>query len=65
MRGLIRRFVADRRGAISIEYALAAGLLGVATALALAALGDALVQRYEPVTAVTAQGHDLANERSF
>jgi Flp pilus assembly pilin Flp len=65
MRGLIRRLVADRRGAISVEYALAVGLLGVATALALAALGDALDQRYEPVTTVTAQGHDLSNERGF
>jgi Flp pilus assembly pilin Flp len=42
MRGLIRKLVSDRRGAISVEYALAAGLLGVATALALAALGDVL-----------------------
>jgi Flp pilus assembly pilin Flp len=65
MRGLIRRLVSARRGAISVEYALAAGLLGVATALALAALGDALDQRYEPVTTVTAQGHDLSNERGF
>jgi Flp pilus assembly pilin Flp len=65
MRGLIRRLASDRRGAISVEYALAAGLLGVAAALALAALGDALDQSYEPVTAVTAQGHDLSNERGF
>jgi Flp pilus assembly pilin Flp len=65
MRGLIRTLVADRRGAISVEYALAAGLLGVATALAVAALGDALDERYEPVTTVTAQGHDLSNERGF
>jgi Flp pilus assembly pilin Flp len=42
MRGFIRKLVSDRRGAISVEYALAAGLLGVATALALAALGDVL-----------------------
>ena len=65
MRGLISRFVSDRRGAISIEYAIAAGLLGVATALALAALGDALDQSYEPITVVTSQGHDLSNERGF
>jgi Flp pilus assembly pilin Flp len=65
MRGLIRRLAPDRRGAISVEYALAAGLLGVATALALAALGDALDQTYEPVTVVTAQGRDLSNERDF
>ena len=65
MRRLIRRLVTDRRGAISVEYALAAGVLGVATALALGALGDALDQSYEPVTVVTAQGHDLSDERGF
>ena len=65
MRELIRRLASDRCGAISIEYAPAAGLLGVATALGLAALGDALDQTYEPVTVVTAQGHDLSNERDF
>jgi Flp pilus assembly pilin Flp len=65
MRGLIRRLASERRGATSVEYALAAGLLGVATVLALAALGDALDQSYEPITVVTSQGHDLSNERGF
>jgi Flp pilus assembly pilin Flp len=65
MGGLIDRFLIDERGGIAVEYALAAGLLGVAAALALAALGDALDQRYEPVAVVTAQGQDLANPREF
>jgi Flp pilus assembly pilin Flp len=65
MRDLIRRFVADRRGGIAVEYALAVGLLGAATALGLAALGDALDQSYEPVTVVTSQGYELSNQRGF
>jgi Flp pilus assembly pilin Flp len=48
-----------------VEYALAAGLVGVAAILALAALGDALDQGYEPVTTVTAPGHDRSNQREF
>jgi Flp pilus assembly pilin Flp len=55
----------DQGGAIAVEYALAAGLVGLAAVLALAALGDALNEGYEPVTAVTAPGHDLSNERDF
>ena len=65
MSGLISRVLIDRRGGIAVEYALAAGLVGVAAVLALAALGDALDQGYEPVTTVTAPGHDLSNERDF
>jgi Flp pilus assembly pilin Flp len=65
MGGLIDWFLIDERGAIAVEYALAVGLLGVAAALALAALGDALDQSYEPVAVVTAQGHDLTNQREF
>jgi Flp pilus assembly pilin Flp len=65
MSGLISRFLIDRRGGIAVEYALAAGLVGLAAVLALAALGDALNEGYEPVTAVTTQGHDLSNERDF
>jgi hypothetical protein len=64
MTGLISRVLIDRRG-IALEFALAAGLVGVAAVLALAALGDALDQGYEPVTTVTAPGHDLSNERDF
>ena len=56
MRCLISRFSIDPRGAIAVEYALAAGLVGLAAVLALAALGDALNDSYEPVTAVTSQG---------
>ena len=41
------------------------GLVGLAAVLALAALGDALNDSYEPVTAVTSQGHDLSSEREF
>lgn len=65
MRDLIGRLLAERRGGIAAEYALAVGLLGVAIALGLAALGDALDQRYEPVTVVTSQAHELANQRGF
>lgn len=65
MRGLIRRFVGDRCGGISVEYALVAGLLGVAAMLALAALGDVLDGGYKSVTEVSAQGHELANQRDF
>ena len=65
MRDLIRRFVTDRRGGIAVEYALAVGLMGAATALALAALGDALDQSYEPVTVVTSQGYELSKQRGF
>jgi hypothetical protein len=39
--------------------------VGLAAVLALAALGDTLNEGYEPVTAVTTQGHDLSNERDF
>jgi Flp pilus assembly pilin Flp len=65
MRSLISRFSLGRRGAIATEYALAAGLVGLAAVLALVALSDALNQGYEPVTAVTAPGHDLSNQRDF
>jgi Flp pilus assembly pilin Flp len=65
MSGLLRRVLVDERGAISTEYALTAGLLGVATALAFAALGDALDQMYEPITVVTSQGRSLSNDLSF
>ncbi len=65
MSGWINGLLVDRRGAIAVEYALAAGLVGLAAILALAALGDALNQGYEPVTAVTAPGHDLSNARDF
>ena len=65
MRDLIRRFVTDRRGGIAVEYALAVGLLGAATALALAALGDALDQSYEPVTVITSHGYELSKQRGF
>jgi Flp pilus assembly pilin Flp len=65
MSGLISRLLIDRRGAIAVEYALAAGLVGLAAVLALAALGDTLNEKYEPVSVVTAEGHDLANERGF
>lgn len=62
MCGLIRRIVTDRRGAISLEYALLAGLAGVATALALATLGDVLKQTYQPVTVMTGEAHSLSSE---
>jgi Flp pilus assembly pilin Flp len=65
MRDLTRRFVADRRGGIAVEYALAVGLLGAAIALGLTALGDALDQSYEPVTVVTSPGYDLSTQRGF
>ena len=65
MSGWINGLLVDRRGAIAVEYALAAGLVGLAAILALAALGDALDQGYEPVTAVTAPGPDLSNARDF
>jgi Flp pilus assembly pilin Flp len=65
MRDLIRRFMAERRGGIAVEYALAAGLLGATLALGLPALGDALDQSYEPVTVVTSPGYELSNQRGF
>jgi Flp pilus assembly pilin Flp len=55
----------DRRGAITVEYALAAGLVGLAAVPRSGRAGDALNQGYEPVTTVTAPGHDLSNERDF
>jgi Flp pilus assembly pilin Flp len=63
MRKVIKRLMADRCGGIVMEYALAAGLVGVVTALGLAALGDALDQSYEPVTVVTSQAYELSNQR--
>ena len=42
MSGWINGLLIDRRGAIAVEYALAASLVGLAAILALAALGDAL-----------------------
>jgi Flp pilus assembly pilin Flp len=65
MTGLISRFLIERCGGIAVEYALAAGLVGAAAVVALAAVGDGLNQTYEPVTVVTAQGHDLSNDREF
>jgi Flp pilus assembly pilin Flp len=65
MRDLIRRFGAERRVGIAAEYALAAGLVGAAIALGLAALGDGLDQSYEPVTVVTSPGYELSNQRGF
>lgn len=65
MRGLIKKLLADRRGGIAVEYALAVGLLGVATVLGLAALGDAADQSYEPLAVVTSQGYELSNQRGF
>jgi Flp pilus assembly pilin Flp len=65
MRDLIRKFVAERRGGIAVEYALAAGLVGAVIALGLAGLGDALDQGYEPVTVVTSPGYELAHQRGF
>jgi Flp pilus assembly pilin Flp len=60
MRGLIGKLVDRRCGAVSVEYALTAGLVGVATALALAGLGDALDQAYVPPAVVTGQSHHVA-----
>jgi Flp pilus assembly pilin Flp len=65
MLDLIRRFVAERRGGIAVEYALAVGLVGAVIALALAGLGDALDQSYEPVMVVTSHGYELSNQRGF
>ena len=59
---LIRKLPGNRSGAISVEYALAAGLAGVLAALALAALGDALDQVYAAATAVTGETHNLLNQ---
>jgi Flp pilus assembly pilin Flp len=60
MGGLIGKLADSRRGAVSVEYALTAGLLGVATALALAGLGDALDQAYVPPTVATGQAQHVA-----
>jgi Flp pilus assembly pilin Flp len=65
MRDLIRRFVAERRGGIAVEYALAVGLVGAVIVLGLAGLGDALDQSYEPVTVVTSHGYEISNQRGF
>lgn len=62
MHGLIRKFLGDRNGAVSVEYTLAAGLVGVAAALAFAALGDALDQMYETTTVVTGETHSVSTQ---
>ena len=48
-----------------VEDALAVGLLGAAIALELAALGDALDQRYEPVVVVTSPEYELSKQRGL
>jgi Flp pilus assembly pilin Flp len=58
----IKRLATDRRGGISVEYALPAGLIGVAAALACVALGDALDQAYEPGVVVTTQARSVPSE---
>jgi Flp pilus assembly pilin Flp len=62
MCGLIRKLLDHRSGAISVEYSLAAGLVGVAAALAFAALGDALDHMYETTTVVTGETQSVSNQ---
>ena len=62
MYGLIRKLLGNRSGAISVEYALAAGLVGVAVALVFAALGDALDQMYETTTVVTGETQTVSTQ---
>jgi Flp pilus assembly pilin Flp len=46
---LVASFLRDERGAVQVEYALIAGLVGVATAFGLTALGDAIDGAYQPI----------------
>jgi len=61
MSGIVASLLRDQRGAIQVEYAIMAALIGAATGLGLSALGDALDGTYQPVvhTGAGAQSHGL------
>ena len=61
MSGIVASFLRDQRGAIQVEYAIMAALIGAATGLGVSALGDALDGTYQPVvhTSGGAQSHGL------
>lgn len=61
----IRRFLDDDSGAISVEYGATVSLIGAASAMALAALGDAMDQMYESVTSVSTEATTVSDDRSF
>jgi Flp pilus assembly pilin Flp len=57
---LVTSSLQDERGAIQVEYALLACLIGAVTALGLVGLGDAMDGTYQPVVhASGSQSHDL------
>ena len=61
MRGLCASFLRDQRGAIQVEYALLAALIGAVIGLGLSALGDAMDGTYQPIvhSSGAAQSHSL------
>jgi Flp pilus assembly pilin Flp len=61
MSGIVASFVRDQRGAIQVEYAIMAALIGAAIGLGLSALGDAMVGQYQPIVHASggAQTHSL------
>ena len=48
----------DRRGTTSVEYAVIAGLTGLALIAAMAALGDALLVRYGEMESLLVRAGD-------
>ena len=57
MKNLFNRFVAEDNGQDLIEYALLAGLISLASVIAITALGTAIQGKFTAVgTAVTAAG---------
>ncbi|EGF91882.1 flp/Fap pilin component family protein [Asticcacaulis biprosthecium C19] len=46
---MLRRFIADERGATAIEYGLVAGLLFLGVVGAITAYGDAFTTMYEGI----------------
>jgi len=49
MSAIVVSFLRDQRGAIQVEYAIMAALIGAVIGLGLSALGDALDGTYQPV----------------
>jgi Flp pilus assembly pilin Flp len=60
MTRLVASFLRDERGAVQVEYALIAGLVGVVTVFGLTALGDAMDGAYQPIVRTSGgPSHDL------
>jgi Flp pilus assembly pilin Flp len=61
MTAILASFLRDERGAVQLEYAIIAALVGAVTALSLGALGDSMDGMYQPVVHASGgtQAHSL------